>query len=469
MTRPPLYPFQADDIGSMSDMITERGYAICHWEQGLGKSRAAIEIADALKFKHILVLCPAIGRVSWAEEPDKWGVIPRKQIVIDKGAAISRLRKIGSHASIVTCTYDLCRNPEVRDALRDFGFDFAVLDEFQQLRTPTAKRTKSVYDKRQGVLAKIPKLMLLSGTPVVSWPLDLWTHLARFGPERIQNEHGRRMGFEEFRDRYHATKKMPNPHSRHAPPIIRIFRAKNLEDLHRRMEGWAVRRRKTDVLTDLPPMVTRRWPITVTKKARDALTDALVRELPPHLSAELLSAETDQEMDIVMRKIAASSAHVAAVQRLTGLAKAASVAKQIKDELDESTYKMGIFAWNLDVVDVLKNALATYQPLVITGGTSASARQQAVQQFQNTLDKRVFIGQIAACGTALTLTAASRCIFVQQSWTPGDNAQAAARFHRIGQKDSVDCRIAFMPDTLDEPMSRVLHTKTQAAWEIVDA
>jgi SWI/SNF-related matrix-associated actin-dependent regulator 1 of chromatin subfamily A len=67
------------------------------------------------------------------------------------------------------------------------------------------------------------------------------------------------------------------------------------------------------------------------------------------------------------------------------------------------------------------------------GGTPASDREANVFRFQDSKSCRVFIGQIIAAGTGLTLTAADRAIFIEADWTPANMAQAAKRSIGLGR------------------------------------
>ena len=86
-------------------------------------------------------------------------------------------------------------------------------------------------------------------------------------------------------------------------------------------------------------------------------------------------------------------------------------------------------------------------------------RALAVEDFQTRPGTRLFIGQILAAGTAITLTAANEVAIVEPSWVPGENVQAIARAHRLGQRDSVLASFLFLPGTLDERIMSVFRRK----------
>jgi SNF2 family DNA or RNA helicase len=124
-----------------------------------------------------------------------------------------------------------------------------------------------------------------------------------------------------------------------------------------------------------------------------------------------------------------------------------------------STDKLLLFAWHHDVIDRLARSLAEFAPAVITGKSTPNARALAVQDFQTQPATRIFVGQILAAGTAITLTAASEVAIVEPSWVPGENLQAIARAHRLGQRDMVLASFLYLPQTLDERIMRVFRRK----------
>lgn len=106
--------------------------------------------------------------------------------------------------------------------------------------------------------------------------------------------------------------------------------------------------------------------------------------------------------------------------------------------------------------------------VVVTGDTTSLQRQKSVDAFQNNKRCRVFIGQIQAAGVAITLTAASRVIFVESDWVPGIIDQAIDRCHRIGQKDAVLAQFLVIQDSLEEYMTRTMIDKKQVIADIID-
>ena len=137
------------------------------------------------------------------------------------------------------------------------------------------------------------------------------------------------------------------------------------------------------------------------------------------------------------------------MRRELGVLKADPATDYIRNLLDSGTDKVVLFAHHKEVLLTLKEKLKAYSPVLLYGPTPKTERQAIVEKFQSDKDCRVFIGGIIPCGEGITLTAASRVIFAEFSWVPGQNAQCEDRCHRIGQRDSVIVDYLVYPDSLD--------------------
>jgi SWI/SNF-related matrix-associated actin-dependent regulator 1 of chromatin subfamily A len=151
--------------------------------------------------------------------------------------------------------------------------------------------------------------------------------------------------------------------------------------------------------------------------------------------------------------------HVASLRRLTGMAKVKSVIKWIEEADHE---KIVVFAHHKSVIDELRQMDDT---VYIDGSCSQNERERAVEAFQNGKAKRL-VGQIQAAGTGLTLSAASTLIFVEYSWVPAENRQAADRIHRIGQENNCLVYFATVPDSIDEDIMKVVKRKLETYREM---
>jgi SNF2 family DNA or RNA helicase len=150
---------------------------------------------------------------------------------------------------------------------------------------------------------------------------------------------------------------------------------------------------------------------------------------------------------------------MATYRRAIGVVKADAVARWVKDQLASGLSKVVLFAHHREVIEIMAVALRAFEPAVLTGSSLPGERADEVERFQRSRRCPVFIGQLQAAGTGITLNAASDVVLVEQSWVPGDNEQAIMRIHRIGQRAACIARIATIPDSIDEDIARACSRK----------
>ena len=156
------------------------------------------------------------------------------------------------------------------------------------------------------------------------------------------------------------------------------------------------------------------------------------------------------------------------IRRLLALTKVKAAAAWIENAFEEGEQKLIAWGWHTEPLEQLRDALAAYQPLLVTGSTLQRARDAAVAAFQSDPAHRVFIGQIVAAGQAITLTAARRAVFLEQNWRPATNFQALKRCHRIGQRWPVLGEVLCAPG-IDEAVQGLLARKARDVRTLEEA
>jgi SWI/SNF-related matrix-associated actin-dependent regulator 1 of chromatin subfamily A len=230
---------------------------------------------------------------------------------------------------------------------------------------------------------------------------------------------------------------------------LQIVGGRNMGGLRARLEPFILRRRKADVLPDLPPM----------RLETLYLDGVLSREL------SALSTEYGAQIEAALAEdglsgLAKLAPHVAKLRRLTGLLKVAGIVETVTNEVLPDG-KIVLFAYHTGVIEALESGLrdAGFGVVVVDGSCPAGFRTARVEQFQTDPSHQVFVGQLTAAGTGLTLTAASEAIIVESSWVPAENEQAAMRIHRIGQRNACRVRFATLADSIDEKINRAVMRK----------
>ena len=444
MTDIQLMPHQEDGVV----FLGERDVALLHWDQGTGKTYAAVRACDRAQLLNeeegmpplpILVICPAVARRNWRREFLKAQTRDRQIIVMEKG------RTPIASSGVVIVSYDLAHRPEVWAELMKRDYDALILDEVQYIKNPKALRTQAVFGRRRhypsGLISKAYQCWALSGTPAPNHIGELFPWLKATHPERVP------AGYNQFIRMYCRVEETP-----WGPKVV----GNNKDQVRRLMNniGDDVSRiHKADVLPDLPPI--RFSPVEVSGDQ----TAAQVRDLEDQYRADL-----EQLLENIQGRAPEPAAHLTTLRRITEMAKIGDLLSTLSAELtDHAIEKVVVFANFIDSIDAIAAGLTEYGTAVVHGAIMPKNRQLAIDRFQNDPECRVFVGQTIAAGTAITLHADGACqdvVMVSADWVPGNNAQAIARVHRIGQPGSVTARFLHLANSIDEVVIDTLMKKT---------
>jgi SNF2 family DNA or RNA helicase len=424
-----LYQYQYETVAE----ITSNSHPVyLAFEMGTGKTPIAIAVAKARKVRRLLILCPAVGKLTWAKELKRWWpgmpvkVVRHPTDLHGDGAFILSY----NHVSVT---------PDFADVVsRAASFDMTVLDEAHALKNPGANRTKAVL---KTMLPKLGFVLPMSGTPTPNHPGELFPILRTVFPETVRKSDGKLMRQYEFEDRYcQVVQKWFGGRA-----VRTIEGAKNADVLRATIKPYFLRKTKKQVLPDLPDMTFDTFPINAPNA--------------PNWGFEGMSNDEIEAM------IDSGDAHVMRMRHQTGLAKVPGAVEAISDMLDNCKRKVVVFAHHKDVIDGLIKNLALYNPVKITGETSSVDRELAIHRFLDDPTCRVFIGNIQAAGTTITLVAdtneVSDVFFAEASYSPMDNVQAASRIHRIGQKDAVQVWFLTAFGSIDDRIQEILVRKAQ--------
>jgi SWI/SNF-related matrix-associated actin-dependent regulator 1 of chromatin subfamily A len=420
-----LFPYQKNGV----KWLAGRDFALLADEPGLGKSAQAVRACEGLG--RILVLCPASLRGNWAREFARFSDTRR---TVD---AVLGTRPVG--ADVTIASYDFA----ARHATALAGaYDALILDESHYLKNPKSKRTKAVFgpkcDRVGGIAENADRVYCLSGTPAPNDPSELWPSVRALAPELLDK---RQHSYWGFVTKYCRTKDTGFG--------LQIVGGRNMGELRTRLDPFILRRKKEDVLPDLPPL-----------RLETLFLDGVSsREL------SVLSAEYGGQIEKALAEngiegLAKLAPHIANLRRLTGHLKVAGVVETVSNEVAHDG-KIVLFAYHTGVIETLETELldAGFGVVVVDGAAPAAFRTERVRRFQEDPSVNVFIGQLTAAGTGLTLTAASEAIIVESSWVPAENEQAAMRIHRIGQRNACRVRFATLADSIDEKINRAVLRK----------
>lgn len=419
-----LYAFQKS-FGVPHILGSNRTY-LAH-QPGLGKSAQAICAVNS-KPGRAQIICPSFLTTTWVREITKWAVKDFPSIAVVPDTASKN--KMNWDADFIICPDSMLLKDWVRAGLLKCNFRHTFIDEGHRFKTPDASRTVALFGgrlgkmKSPGLIYKSEHVCVLSGTPLLNRPIELWPLLFAMAPELIDF-----MSYESFGYKYGGAVQDERGH-------WRFVGSANEADLKNRIMGRFMQRiRKQDVLKDLPPKVREAIAINVDTRKED------VKALDKELMRSLKRSDFEKPKAL---------GDYAAIRHENGLAKVGWAAEFVQDiltsDMDEQVI---LFAHHRDVVVGLATALKAWAPAVINGGVKPEFRTAIQDDFQRG-HCRLIIGNIDSMNLGLTLTAATRVVFCEYSWTPSSNEQAEDRAHRIGQNDSIFCQYLVLPNSIDE-------------------
>lgn len=400
-------------------------------DMGLGKTTAAVIASLESEAKKVLIICPASLKINWKREIENY---------TDRRTLIVEGRKWGSTFDYYIINYDIIKNYHTTDKSEDSddykllvnaGFDLAIVDEAHYLSNPQANRTKLLND----VLSKIPKVWLLTGTPMTSRPINYFNLL------KIVNS-PLSLNWQTYVKRYCKGYQFTVGNRK----IWNTSGASNLDELRELTKNIVLRRLKTDIL-DLPEKI-----------------------ITP-LFLELKSTFYDEELEEFMRisndnknkeSITVTLNRLMKIRQLIAMEKIPYTCELI-DKVLEQDKKVIVFTNFTNTLDVIHEKYKK-QSVVLDGRMSKEKRQDSVDKFQNNDKTKIFISNIVAGGVGITLTAAETVIMNDLSFVPAHHSQAEDRAYRYGQKNSV---LVYYP-IFDNTIERIVYNILQKKKNIID-
>lgn len=488
-----LRPYQVEGFRWLARLASLGFGGILADEMGLGKTLQMIVLVKSLRDSGqlggpVLVACPASLVFNWADEfarfaPDvpvcalegsrahREALLFRATQGIDEGrvlgcgddagedARTAGERIAGASSADVPCvivaSYDRVRIDGAQLARVEWGL--VVLDEAQYIKNHATKTTRAVKRLRSRLR------FALTGTPVENRLSELWSIFDFLMPGFLGS-------YERFRERYELG---IIGEDEEAAARLRAL-----------IEPFVLRRRKADVLTDLPAKFESIRYVPLDREQR-RLYDGAEQRLREDLNAQKRQNASranrrghipDAEKSAVevlaeltrLRQIALDPALV--FENYKGGAEKLGAIMELVDEAMEAGRKVLIFSQFTSYLDVLSAELDRrgIGHFAITGATPKRERVRLVRQFNND-ETPVFLVSLKAGGTGLNLTGASVVVHADPWWNAAATDQATDRAHRIGQNREVDVYKVVAKGTIEERIVALQEAKRDLADSVIAA
>ncbi len=320
---------------------------------------------------------------------------------------------------------------KVAAELRKQEFDLLVCDEATYLKNRQTIRAKSVLgsykERRKYPGIKTKYCLFLTGTPVMSRPIEAFALLNFLDKDRFNN-------FFHFTQRYGGWKG-------DAP--------RNLQDLHDRTKDLVIRRKKEQILTELPAKQRNDLYVELTKDEQKQYKE-LLREVFGKWKIEKPSI-----------------GHMPKLQGFLIEKKMPRLVEMIDEFLDNDKPIL-IFSNYIAPIKFLEEHYGQ-KSAILTGEMNSKERQKSIDRLTSG-EAKVGLFSLLAAGMGIDglQKQIDTVVFLNCDWVPANHEQAEDRTHRIGQKSQVQVYYMLCADTIDEYMRDILKEKQQVADLVVD-
>ena len=421
----PLMPFQRDGVHT----LLESQRLLLADDMGLGKTLQAIAAVRILRVQgrsqSCLVVAPAGVLDQWRREIAKWA--PELSAIIIRGSAADRSWQWQARRDITLVSYETLRADAgggPRPPVYGKTWDVVVADEAQRIknRNDTSEALKGLPRARSWAL---------TGTPIENHEEELASIL-------------------EFVD-----------HNGGGPPR-RYYPGPALLNRHRELQ---LRRRKGDVLADLPEKQVTKLPI-------------------PLKSRQQKSYDTAEQEGIVYLKSLGNEVRIAHVLELITRLKQICNAdpktgesgklEDIRERIEQLTaqgHKALVFSQYTNEVSgvaMAANYLRGFNPLCITGDMPQEERTAVIDRFKTRPEHQALLLSLRAGGLGLNLQEASYVFHLDRWWNPALERQAEDRSHRMGQTVKVNVIKYSCTGTIEERIDAILEGKQELFDQLID-
>lgn len=406
----PLLPFQVYGV----DWLSSLDRAMLADDMGLGKTFQALAGISKMilegEVTRILIICPRSLVFTWYAEIKKWTPYLSATAVIPSGNAAESVWKSRTGKSqIIITSYEQLRtnsNYLIEQA------QLVVCDEAHKLRNRSSNLSQSFRNLSP------QKVWFLTGTPVERDSEDFATLFSLLLPKIFT----------------------PSDHKL------------GIDILKSRAKPYLLRRRKSEVLKELPPMLERQEFLELsTEQARSY--------------REMLS---DSETSTLVKF--GKLRHICDLDPVTGNSTKLDRIQELLEEISNLGEKAVVFSYWRKPLTALSEILEKKSPgstQLLTSEMDLVQRDLAIHNFKNRNVTLLASAKIASEG--LTLVEANHAIFINRWWNPSSNEQARDRIRRLGQQRTTYMYSFTTIDTIEEKLDEILNRKEITNEDLVNA
>lgn len=441
-----LRPYQKEGVNWLERLRMMYLNGILADDMGLGKTLQAIVAIAQYRMKKkalSLIVCPTSLLYNWKEEFAKFD--PELKVLVVDGVPSARKRLFENMKKydVIITSYTLLQKDI--ENYKPTSFGYVVLDEAQHIKNRGTRNAKSVK------MTQAEHRLILSGTPIENSLDELWSLFDFLMPGFLGS-------YDRFVEKY-----------------IRVSGAeqtKNLEYLRKKVAPFIMRRMKSDVLDDLPPVSEIVYHCQLTdvqqdlyrsyaESARNELVKLVERDGFDRVQIHVLATLTR------LKQICCHPAIFAKEKAEGGDSAKYEMLMELLQTLIEGKHKTVIFSQYTRMLQILREDLEARGIRFAYLDGSTKNRLDIVKQFNEDENLPVFLVSLKAGGTGLNLVGADTVIHYDMWWNPAVENQATDRVHRMGQKKNVSAYKLITLGTIEEKIAEMQKRKKGLVKKVV--
>lgn len=442
-----LRPYQTEGVHWLERLRLMYLNGILADDMGLGKTVQAIAAITQNHNKNnearSLIVCPTSLLYNWKEELHKFN--PKLRSLVIDGIPSQRKKLLAKiqETDVVITSYTLLQKDI--ETYSQMPFSYAILDEAQHIKNRGTRNAKSVK------MIQAAHRLILTGTPIENSLDELWSLMDFLMPSFLST-------YDRFVEKY-----------------IRVSGTQhvaNIEYLRKKVSPFILRRMKSDVLKDLPPVseivyhcqlsnVQLELYKSYAASARDELVKLVERDGFDKVQIHVLATLTR------LKQICCHPAIFAKEKAELGDSSKYDMLLELLQTLVESKHKTVIFSQYTRMLQIMREDFEQRGiPFSYLDGTTKN-RLEIVKDFNENEKIPVFLVSLKAGGTGLNLVGADTVIHYDMWWNPAVENQATDRVHRIGQKHSVSSYKLITLNTIEEKIVEMQRRKKGLVKKVV--
>lgn len=440
------FKYQQEAVNAICDLP----YAAIFHEQGLGKTKIAIDVLlywfDKCDIDTVLIVTKKTLVPNWVDEFNTHTFI--------RPAVLSSNRSynfyiLNSPERVIITNFETISAE--KDRLKLFLKTRSVaiiIDESAKIKNPNSKLTKDFFQLSPLFSRKI----IMSGTPVANRPYDIWAQIYFL-------DGGKSLGadFQGFKSDCDLSNELEDNKSK-----LNNFE-QSVSSIFNKIKSFTVRETKNSGIISLPSKIFHDIVVPF-EEIQERMYETIRSDMEITIKKgdQTLLDESPEAIKRLLRLVQVASNPKLLDDNYCNLSGKESALDDLLIRIVEKGEKVIVWSIFTENIDYFCKKYNKYGSVKITGKMSTEDRIKSVKNFK-TGDAKILFATPQSAKEGLTLTVANHSIFYDRGFNLDDYLQAQDRIHRISQSKNCHIYNLMIENSIDVWIDILLSSKHKAA------